>query len=83
MPQLLKIWLKIVPNYAVSFCRLQLIYSLVLSMISYIPMMVCAKGNIKWMSIMKSFFAIFPFIFTILSFHFKGAPFWLYMANNI
>jgi Na+-driven multidrug efflux pump len=69
MPYILGIWLKEVPEYAVSFCRLQLFTSLFLQMFVLLASTISAQGNIASASKVKSFIIIAPL--PILYFIFK------------
>lgn len=54
MPQLLKVWLKNVPDYAVFFAQCQLIISLCEQLTSGFNVAINASGRIKGISIFKS-----------------------------
>jgi O-antigen/teichoic acid export membrane protein len=54
MPQLLKVWLKNVPDYAVFFAQCQLIISLCEQLTSGFNVAINASGKIKGISIFKS-----------------------------
>ncbi len=62
MPQLLKVWLKNVPDYAVFFAQCQLIISLCEQLTSGFNVAINASGKIKGISIFKSIskFAFLP-----------------------
>lgn len=79
MPTILKIWLKNIPDWAILFCQLQLIRSLLEGITGYISTMVNANGKIKGISISKSILSIMPLFLSFLSFYFKGSPYWLYI----
>jgi O-antigen/teichoic acid export membrane protein len=79
MPYILKLWLKNIPNWAILFCQLQLIRSLMEGLTGYIPTLVTAKGNIKGMSISKSILSILPLLLTFISFLKGSSPYWLYI----
>lgn len=79
MPYILKLWLKNIPNWAILFCQLQLIRSLMEGLTGYIPTLVAAKGNIKGISISKSILSILPLLLTFISFLNGSSPYWLYI----
>lgn len=79
MPTILKIWLKNIPDWAILFCQLQLIRSLLEGTTGYISTMVNANGKIKGISISKSILSIMPLFLSFLSFYFNGSPYWLYI----
>ena len=53
MPEILKLWLKNVPDWAVLFARLQLARSLVEQLTVAIATMISANGKIKAYSLVK------------------------------
>lgn len=65
MPELLKIWLKNVPDYAVFFAQCQLIISMCEQLTSGFNIAIIASGQIKGISILKS---IVKFIYLPLSY---------------
>lgn len=79
MPMILKLWLKNIPDWAILFCQLQLIRSLLEGTTGYISTMVNATGKIKGISISKSILSIMPLFLSFLSFYLKGSPYWLYI----
>jgi O-antigen/teichoic acid export membrane protein len=79
MPYILKLWLKNIPNWAILFCQLQLIRSLMEGLTGYIQTLVTAKGDIKGISISKSILSILPLLLTFISFLKGCSPYWLYI----
>lgn len=65
MPQLLKVWLKNVPDYAVFFAQCQLIISMCEQLTAGFNIAINASGKIKGISILKS---IIKFTYLPLSF---------------
>lgn len=68
LPLLLKLWLKVVPEYTVIFCRLIIIYLLFDKMTSEINNAIRAVGDIKKFQLIETFFQILniPFSYAIL-----------------
>lgn len=79
MPVFLSIWLKVVPEWTIIFCRLLLIRilldQLVISLISAIN----AEGHIKGYSIMRSITYVLPIPFIYISLKQGFPPYWLYI----
>lgn len=70
MPQLLKVWLKNVPDYAVFFTQCQLIISMCEQLTSGFNVAINASGRIKGISIFKSItkFAFLPLAYILFKF---------------
>ena len=83
MPYVLELWLKTVPNWAILFCRLQLLQSLVTQSAGSIETSIYAEGRIKDYAIWKSLMNILPIFITYLCFSMGGGPFWLYVPMII
>jgi len=79
MPYVLGLWLKNIPDYAILFCRLQLIQSLVTQSTASIATSIYAQGRIKFYAIWKSIMNIAPIFVTCLIFKIGGGPVWLYI----
>jgi O-antigen/teichoic acid export membrane protein len=54
MNYILKIWLGIIPDYAILFCKLTIINSLIVSLGAGSPAAIQASGKIKWFQIINS-----------------------------
>ncbi|WP_209402397.1 hypothetical protein [Pseudozobellia sp. WGM2] len=79
MPYILKIWLKDVPDYAIIFCRLLLIKTLIEQMVITLSTSIAATGNIKQYQIIISLLAIIPLVATYAFFYYGYEPYLLYI----
>lgn len=79
MDTLLKLWLRHVPDWAVLFCVLQLLRTLIEQLTVGLLSMIRAHGKIKGLSIMRGILNIMPFITTVIAFSKGLAPFWMYV----
>lgn len=80
MPLILCIWLKDVPQWAVTFCQLQLI-RITTEMLTYsLNTSIMAQGDIKIYNIIKSLVNILPLPIIILLFLFNAQPYWMYIV---
>ena len=79
MTYVLDLWLKDVPAWAVTFCTLQLVMTLITQMADSASTAVYAQGDIKHYAIWKSIMNAMPVLLTWLAFHFGGSPVWLYI----
>ena len=73
------IWLKAVPQWATTFCVLQLVQTIICQMANPAATAVYAQGDIKWYAIFKSMMNIMPLILTYISFSLGASPIWLYI----
>ena len=73
------VWLKAVPQWATTFCVLQLVQTIICQMANPAATAVYAQGDIKWYAIFKSIMNIMPLILTYLSFSLGATPVWLYI----
>ncbi len=76
---ILKKWLKDVPDWAILFCQLQLLRSIIEQLTISIGSILSAQGQIKEISIIKSILGIQPVIFTAVFFYFKFPPYTMYI----
>lgn len=83
MPYILKIWLKNVPEWAILFCILQIIQTIIIQMANSVSTAVYGKGEIKGYAIYKSITNILPIILTYICFSIGGSPYWLYIIMII
>lgn len=83
MPYVLELWLKSVPDWAILFCRLQLLQSLITQSAGSLETSIYAEGRIKKYAIWKSLMNVLPIFITYLSFRMGGGPFWLYVPMII
>ena len=79
----LNLWLKHVPPYAVSFCRLTLLFNFFSSMSFIVVSAIHATGNIKRPSLINGslYLAVIPI--TYISFKFNGIPEIPYICNAL
>lgn len=76
---ILKIWLDYIPDWAIVFCRLQLVRSIIEQLTISIAPIIYAQGQIKGFSSIKSIIGIQPIIFTALFFYFHFPPYTMYL----
>ena len=79
MPYVLDLWLKEVPEWAVLFCVLQLVQTVIIQMANGAATAVYAQGDIKHYAIYKSIVNAMPVFLTLLAFKLGGGPVWLYI----
>ena len=79
MPFVLGVWLKTVPEWAILFCRLQLVLTIISMTASNTTTSVYATGKIKYYAIYKSVMNLLPILFTFICFKLGGGPYWLYI----
>lgn len=79
MQYVLTIWLKNVPDWAVLFCRLQLLQSIITQLAGSVTTSIYAQGKIKEYAIWKSVMNLLPIFVTYICFCMGGDPFWLYV----
>jgi Na+-driven multidrug efflux pump len=80
LPYIFKIWLNTVPNYAVIFCRLLLIRTLIEMMFVSLSSSINAFGNIKKIKIYSSLINILPLIISYFLFKNAFPPYSLYIV---
>lgn len=79
MPFILHVWLYNVPEWAVVFCILQLVQTIICQMANPAATAVYAQGDIKYYALYKSLMNIMPLILTYICFHYGCSPIWLYI----
>ena len=79
MPFVLGAWLKTIPDWAILFCILQLVQTIVLQTAASFSTAIYAQGDIKWYAIHKSIMNLLPIFLVYLSFELGGGPVWLYI----
>lgn len=79
MPYVLRVWLKNVPDWAVIFCILQIVQTIICQMANSAATAVYAKGDIKGYAIYKSIMNLSPILVTYIAFKFGAGPIWLYI----
>lgn len=83
MDFIFSIWLEEVPDWAVTFCQLQLIQTAIVQVAAPSATAVYGRGDIKNYAIWKSIMNIMPLMLTIIAFFCKGSPVWLYLSSII
>ena len=74
MPFVLNLWLKNVPEWAIIFCRLQLVYILLEQLINGVAKSIYAHGQIKNYAIRKGIANILPLLLCYVLFLFDLPP---------
>jgi len=80
-PYVLKIWLKLVPEWTVLFCRLQLVNALMCQFFVNLWATIAATGNIKAFYISKSIVNIMPLVLTWMCFSMALPPYCMYLVS--
>jgi len=78
MPFVFKLWLKIVPDYTVIFCRLLLIRNLVEQLYTTLTNSIAAVGKIKKFQIYSSMFYVVPLFVSYFLFMIQMPPYTIY-----
>jgi O-antigen/teichoic acid export membrane protein len=60
LPYIMKLWLINIPDYAITFCRLLIIKTLIEQIVGSMPVSINAIGNIKYYQVFMSLMAILP-----------------------
>jgi hypothetical protein len=79
-PYILKIWLNNVPEWAITFCRFQLIRILLEQLTLSINNSIYAQEEIKLYSKYKSVLNIMPIFLAAILFYFNYPPYFLYIV---
>jgi Na+-driven multidrug efflux pump len=80
---LLKLWLKVVPAYAVIFCFFQLVRNLVEQLYLTLISAISAEGNIKSYSIYSSMLNLAPLPISFIIFKLNYPPYYMYLTYTI
>jgi O-antigen/teichoic acid export membrane protein len=80
MPYVFNLWLKEVPDYAIVFCRLALIKTLVEQLFLTLITAISAVGKIKYFQIYSSVLNFAPILFSYLLFLMGYPPYYLYIV---
>lgn len=80
MPYILRLWLVDVPDWAVLFCRLQLLRSITEQLTITIGSVISANGNIRTYSLIKGILSILPILLTCVSFYYGFPPYTMYLV---
>lgn len=78
MPYVLQLWLGQVPEFAVVFCRLLLLRSLIEQMFFSLTASIAAVGNIKRYEVTSSILTLVPLPLTYVLFELGFEPYWMY-----
>lgn len=81
--EIMDIWLEEVPEHAVSFCRLMIIYSLIDSVCNSLASAVGAHGDIKNYQIGLSVLKLLVIPFSIIGLYFGAIPEYVLIVNII
>lgn len=76
---ILQLWLKIVPEWTVLFCRLTITNTLIEQLTLSLGSSISAQGQIKNYTIIKSILNYIPLIFSFIIFKFGGEPYFIYI----
>ena len=76
---ILEIWLTKVPDWAPTFCVMQIVTEIIVQMGASMATAVYANGDIKSYAIYKSITNLSPLLFVYLCFSFGCKPYWLYI----
>ena len=79
----LTLWLQDVPEYAVEFCQLMLVYSLIDAIQAPLWMSISATGNIKGYSIWSSSLMILNLPITWIFLYIGYSPIWVFVVRVI
>lgn len=80
MTYILGVWLSVIPAWAVLFCQLQLVRSVIEQLTITMTTAIMAQGQIKNFSIIRSVLDILPFALTVLFFYLDLPPYTMYLA---
>lgn len=81
MPYILKVWLKNVPEWAVLFCQLQIIRTLLEHIGNPIRMSLMAEGHIKLMNISSLIVSLATFITLYILYANDYLPYWHFIIS--
>lgn len=79
MPQILQLWLNKVPEWAVVFCRLQLLRILLEQLTFSLGSAISAHGIIRNYNLTRSILNMLPIIILPILFRLHFPPYWLYI----
>jgi O-antigen/teichoic acid export membrane protein len=80
-PYILHAWLKNVPDYAIIFCRLMFIWTLIEQLTLPLNTAIGAQGDIKRLSIIKSILNVLPIPIVYALFSFGFPPYSMYIVG--
>ena len=79
----LKLWLKNVPDWAVLFCRLQILRTMLEQLTNALGMALMAEGHIMKINIVNLVLSILTFISLYLLYSFGFLPYWHFIISII
>lgn len=79
MKYILRLWLKIIPDFAVIFCQLQIVRIMLDQTLVCLNTAINAQGNIKTYSAFKTVLNILPLVLVPLCFWMGLQPYWLHI----
>ncbi|MBW8332448.1 MAG: hypothetical protein K0M40_10545 [Prolixibacteraceae bacterium] len=82
-PYIMQIWLKNVPDYAILFCRLMIIRTLIEQLTLPLNTAISAQGNIKQISFVKSILNLMPLPIVYVLFSYGFSPYTMYLTGII
>ena len=80
-PYIMQIWLKNVPDYAIFFCRLMIIRTLIEQLTLPLNTAISAQGNIKQISFVKSILNLIPLPIVYVLFFYGLPPYVMYLTG--
>ncbi len=83
MPYVLKLWLKDIPEWAVLFCQLQILRTLLEQLSIPIRTSLMAKGRIKYMNLAIFLWSILTFIILYFMYENGSQPYWHFIISII
>ena len=80
MPYIFNLWLKNVPDYAIIFCRLFFIRSLIDQMFTNLSVTISAIGKIARFQLITSLLQCLPLVLTFILFKYDYPPYTIYIV---
>lgn len=80
MPYIMKVWLHNVPQWAILFCQLQILRTIIEQLTISLGNTIAAHGAIKNYSKVTCVLNIMPLLLTWLLFLYNFAPYWMYIV---
>jgi len=80
MPYIFNLWLKNVPDYAIIFCRLFFIRSLIDQLFTNLSVTISAIGKIAKFQLITSLLQCLPLVFTFILFKYGYPPYTIYIV---
>ena len=76
---IMKFWLKNIPEWAIVFCRLEILRKLLDQLLVGLRNSIISEGSIGRYSLIQSILYVLPLPITWTLFHFQFSPIWLYI----